>query len=69
MYDGGNVQAALLGQRFCGTSLPPVLRSTGNLMLLRFVTDGSVAYNGFQANYTIEDAGACVHAFVVVVGH
>ena len=30
-------------------------------MLLLFVTDGSVAYMGFQANYTTEDAREFLH--------
>ncbi|XP_070174131.1 cubilin-like [Littorina saxatilis] len=56
IYDGENAQATLLGQRYCGSSMPPVQRSTGNMMYLRFVTDGSVAHMGFQATYTTEYA-------------
>ncbi|KAL8573023.1 hypothetical protein ACOMHN_010453 [Nucella lapillus] len=57
LYDGGTTQATVLGQRYCGSSIPPMTRSTGNMMLLRFVTDASVSHMGFRANYTSEIAG------------
>ncbi|KAK7485812.1 hypothetical protein BaRGS_00022912 [Batillaria attramentaria] len=49
--DGGYEGAPLLGERFCGNDLPPVLVSTSNMMLVRFVTDGSPSNTGFRATY------------------
>ncbi|XP_076437271.1 cubilin-like isoform X2 [Babylonia areolata] len=57
LYDGGTQQSAWLGPRYCGSTVPPLTRSTANQMLLRFVTDGSVAHMGFRAIYRTEVAG------------
>lgn len=48
--DGNTLQSSLLG-RFCGNVVPGRLRSTGNSMLVNFVTDASVAFGGFIASY------------------
>ncbi|XP_061178089.1 cubilin-like [Saccostrea echinata] len=48
--DGNSLQSPLLG-RFCGKVIPNVIRSTGNSMLVNFVTDPTVAYGGFRAGY------------------
>lgn len=50
-YDGSDTNSPPLTGRMCGSSLPNQLTSTGNTMLLNFVTDVSVAHEGFQATY------------------
>ncbi|KAK3572019.1 hypothetical protein QTP86_022249 [Hemibagrus guttatus] len=50
VYDGPNTLAPLLGQ-FCGSVLPPTLRSSTNQMFLVFKTDSSVAAEGWRASY------------------
>lgn len=59
VYDGATINARLLG-RFSGTSLPPVLQSSGNAMLIRFVSDGSVSSLGWVATYTAQGAPTSV---------
>ena len=43
------------GERFCGTTLPPVQTSTGNQLLVAFRSDYSVTGRGFRASYVIND--------------
>ncbi|RMC04939.1 hypothetical protein DUI87_18115 [Hirundo rustica rustica] len=48
IYDNSTMQK--LG-RYCGRSIPPSLTSGGNMMTLSFMTDHSIATEGFSANY------------------
>ena len=48
--DGGNENAPLLGT-FCGSNLPPAMASTGDQVWLQFMSDFSVANNGFRLEY------------------
>lgn len=50
VYDGDNVHFPLVGT-FCGTSIPSFFLSSGNLLTVRFVSDGSVQKTGFNATY------------------
>ncbi|XP_041372182.1 cubilin-like [Gigantopelta aegis] len=50
LYDGNSLQAPQLG-RFCGPVIPDIIRTTGNTMLVNFLSDGSVAMEGFTASY------------------
>ena len=50
-----NSDASVSGERFCGTTLPPVQRSTGNQMVVVFHSDYSVIGRGFKASYVISD--------------
>ncbi|XP_047455679.1 cubilin [Mugil cephalus] len=50
VYDGQDTLAPLLG-RFCGTVLPPNLRSSSNQMFIVFRTDASVSGVGWRAIY------------------
>ncbi|XP_069122184.1 cubilin-like [Argopecten irradians] len=54
--DGNDENAPLFG-RYCGTSIPSVLRSTGNVMFIEFRTDGSVRNTGFRAEWTTACGG------------
>ena len=51
VYAGSTTSAPLLGT-FSGSTLPPVLTSSGGSMLIRFTTDGSVVAAGWSATYT-----------------
>ncbi|XP_025082446.1 uncharacterized protein LOC112557056 isoform X3 [Pomacea canaliculata] len=51
--DGGFDTSPLLGSRYCGGDLPPVLTSSQSLMWIRFVTDGSSTNKGFRATFKI----------------
>ncbi|CAG5895667.1 unnamed protein product [Menidia menidia] len=50
VYDGDNMNFPLVGT-FCGSSIPPTFVSGGNFLTIRFVTDGSVQRQGFNATY------------------
>lgn len=39
--------------RYCGSSLPPVIRSTYSNVYVDFVSDRSGGYTGFHASYTV----------------
>ena len=43
---------------FCGPQMPDPLTTTSNFMYLKFVTDGSVQNQGFEASYEIAEGGS-----------
>uniref|UniRef100_A0A8C1I6Q0 Cubilin (intrinsic factor-cobalamin receptor) n=1 Tax=Cyprinus carpio TaxID=7962 RepID=A0A8C1I6Q0_CYPCA len=51
VYDGENTLAPLVG-KFCGRELPPNFRSSSKHLFLVFVTDSSVAAEGWRATYS-----------------
>ncbi|XP_044159787.1 tumor necrosis factor-inducible gene 6 protein [Bufo gargarizans] len=51
VYDSYDDVHNLVG-RFCGDMLPDDIISTGNVMTLKFLSDGSVTGGGFQIKYT-----------------
>ncbi|XP_013879229.1 cubilin [Austrofundulus limnaeus] len=60
VYDGQDTLAPLLG-KFCGTVLPPNLRSSTNQLFIVFATDSSVSGLGWRATYaeTLGPAQGC----------
>lgn len=36
---------------YCGTQLPPLITATGRTIIVQLITDSSVAYQGFSANW------------------
>ena len=52
VHDGGTANSPLLGA-FCGRTRPSTLTSTGNVLYVRFRTDGSIQRRGFKATYKI----------------
>lgn len=50
VYDGENDKATLMG-KYCGSKIPPVMRSTSNKMFIKFYTDAFVNRDGFEAKY------------------
>ena len=50
VYDGATTSSTPLGT-YSGSSLPPVLTSSGGSMLITFTTDGSIAAAGWSATY------------------
>ena len=56
MRDGGSSDSPVLGN-FCGLQVPDPVTSTSNVMYLKFVTDGSVQNQGFEASYEIAEGG------------
>ncbi|XP_047205867.1 cubilin [Girardinichthys multiradiatus] len=60
VYDGADTLAPLLG-KFCGTVLPPELRSSTNNLFIVFRTDATVSSVGWRATYsqTLGPAQGC----------
>ncbi|XP_004860031.1 cubilin [Heterocephalus glaber] len=50
IYDGSNISDPLLG-KFCGSKLPPVIKSSSNSMLLVFKTDAVQTARGWRAAF------------------
>uniref|UniRef100_A0A182RN21 Cubilin n=1 Tax=Anopheles funestus TaxID=62324 RepID=A0A182RN21_ANOFN len=55
LYDGLLPTNETLLGRYCSTKTPPTTISTKNVLLLRFVSDGSVAGRGFKGNFSFYD--------------
>ncbi|KAJ8276925.1 hypothetical protein GJAV_G00069430 [Gymnothorax javanicus] len=51
VYDNGTAETGTKLGRYCGRSIPPSLTSTNNLLTILFVSDSSLATEGFSANY------------------
>ena len=50
IYDGADVNARKFGP-FCGTDNPADFTSSGNKLYVKFKTDGSQTYKGFEARF------------------
>jgi tolkin protein len=48
--DGGSADSALIGT-YCGYKMPEDIKSTGNQLYVKFVSDGSVQKAGFAATF------------------
>jgi len=48
--DGGDSNAEKIGA-FCGYKMPDDIKSTGNQLYVKFVSDGSVQKAGFAASF------------------
>jgi len=56
IYDGDNISAPVLGS-FSGSTIPPILVSSGSKMLIRFTTDDKNNDLGWTIVYSSETAG------------
>uniref|UniRef100_A0A4W4F6Q8 Cubilin n=1 Tax=Electrophorus electricus TaxID=8005 RepID=A0A4W4F6Q8_ELEEL len=69
VYDNGTAQTGNLLGRYCGRSVPPSLTSTDNLMTVLFVSDSSLANEGFSASYvSINATTDCSAVFTTPTG-
>ncbi|XP_078542156.1 embryonic protein UVS.2-like [Lissotriton helveticus] len=57
IYDGDSKAAPVLISKACGTGQLQPFMSSGNEMLLEFVTDGSITASGFKASYSSVKCG------------
>lgn len=46
-------------RRYCGTSIPPVMTSVGNVMRITFVSDATISSEGFSLTYSFSRPGDC----------
>uniref|UniRef100_A0A8D2IQV5 Cubilin n=1 Tax=Varanus komodoensis TaxID=61221 RepID=A0A8D2IQV5_VARKO len=66
IYD--NFTMTKLG-RYCGRSVPPSVTSSGNTMMLHFVTNRNIASEGFSVNYVFLNASrVCSHEYTEASG-
>ena len=67
--DGGSKYSPILGKRYCGSELPPLVTSTQNLLWLKFHTDDVTDMQsvGFSARYTSGPPGLLPISFLKVV--
>ncbi|TWW71482.1 Cubilin Precursor [Takifugu flavidus] len=69
VYDNGTVQTGSKLGRYCGRSVPPSITSTDNQLTLLFVSDTSLATEGFSASYVSIDAATdCSETFTSPTG-
>ncbi|XP_034427678.1 cubilin [Hippoglossus hippoglossus] len=69
VYDNGTVQSGTKIGRYCGRSVPPSITSTDSLLTLLFVTDSSLATEGFSASYvSINATTDCTETFTTTTG-
>uniref|UniRef100_A0A8C3LBD1 Metalloendopeptidase n=1 Tax=Chrysolophus pictus TaxID=9089 RepID=A0A8C3LBD1_CHRPC len=52
VYDGSSKYSTVLMDKTCGSQIPTDIVSSGNLMLIEFVTDGADTASGFQATFS-----------------
>lgn len=50
VYDGQTYKSRLIG-KFCGSSVPPLVRSSSNYLLVKFHSDEGTPYKGFSARW------------------
>ncbi|XP_066485218.1 cubilin [Tiliqua scincoides] len=66
IYD--NITMTRLG-RYCGRSVPPSMTSSGNTLMLYFVTNHNIASEGFSVDYTSLNASTvCSHDYTEASG-
>ncbi|XP_061094184.1 cubilin [Conger conger] len=69
VYDNGTAATGTKLGRYCGRSVPPSLTSTDSLMTVLFVSDTSLATEGFSASYVTMDASTdCSEVFTSPTG-
>nr|XP_023646366.1 cubilin [Paramormyrops kingsleyae] len=69
VYDNGTVETGNKLGRYCGRSVPPSLTSTDNLLTILFVSDMSLATEGFSADYVAINATTdCSEVFTSPTG-
>ena len=51
IYNGGSNASLMLGNPYCGNSLPPSQISSSNQLFIHFHSDGSDTGNGFKLEY------------------
>ncbi|XP_072174323.1 cubilin-like [Diadema setosum] len=58
VYNGSDSSAPIIGT-FCGNTVPPPIFASGNELYIRFITDSSITYGGFDATFTSAAVQGC----------
>ena len=53
IYDGGSNTSPMLGNRYCGDSLPPSRISSSNQLFFHFRSDATRTATGFKLEYNV----------------
>ncbi|XP_077864752.1 cubilin-like [Saccoglossus kowalevskii] len=56
IYDGNSLSANMIG-RYCGLTLPQIMRSSSSNILVHFTSDSVTQYKGFELLYTSNPVG------------
>ena len=51
LYERGDYDDAVIGI-YCGTTPPPTITTTSNVLVVKFITDLGIVHEGFNASYT-----------------
>ena len=51
LYERGDYEDAVIGI-YCGTTPPPTITTTSNVLVVKFITDLGIVHEGFNASYT-----------------
>ncbi|XP_054481809.1 procollagen C-endopeptidase enhancer a [Anoplopoma fimbria] len=62
-FNGGEKDDSRLIGRYCGDQAPQPIITSGNVLLVQFVSDSSVTSDGFLAHYTSVPSGSQITAF------
>ena len=63
VYDGMSAEDPLLG-KFCNSGRPgPPLRTSSNVLYVRFFTDASIVLSGFNLTFQERDGKSCLYKF------
>ena len=65
IYDGATQSDRLIGS-FCGSNVPPDLRSTGQSLTVAFNSNAVLEYRGFKITYTYEAQQQTIPGFFIV---
>uniref|UniRef100_A0A3B1JHW6 CUB domain-containing protein n=1 Tax=Astyanax mexicanus TaxID=7994 RepID=A0A3B1JHW6_ASTMX len=68
VYDGDSEEALMVG-KFCGKISPPALLSTGNSLLIKFISDYETNGAGFSIRYEVYQKPGNRMASIHMVGH
>ena len=51
LYERGDYEDAVIGI-YCGTTPPPTITTTSNVLVVKFITDLGIVHEGFNGSYT-----------------
>lgn len=57
-FDSVNITEGTESRKYCGTNIPSVMTTVGNVVKIRFVSDSSFSSVGFQLTYSFNPPGS-----------
>jgi hypothetical protein len=59
IYDGGSNTSPMLGNPYCGDSLPPSQISSSNYLFIHFLSNNAFTGTGFKLEYNATSKNTC----------